>query len=90
MRKTLFIFTMFLGLTPCWSSEQGVGDFKKIVIAAKRGDAIAQCQLGWIYDQDYTPRIMREPTPVPVNNAEALKWWRKSAAQDYKEAMPQG
>ena len=47
-------------------------------LAAEQGDADAQYNLGWMYD---------EGQGVPQDNKEAVKWWRLSAEQRNERAQ---
>jgi uncharacterized protein len=53
-------------------------DIAQITTLAEAGNADAQCSLGFMYDQG---------TGVPKNHAEAIKWYRLSAAQGYRQAQ---
>ena len=53
-------------------------DFDETMAAAKQGNAVAQYNLGVMYDNGMG---------VPENDAEAVKWYRKAADQGYAMAQ---
>ena len=83
MKTTL---TALLAICLCWAV--GCGEFnkgfkkgldrQKKVEAAEDGDPVAQYYLGWMYDKG---------KGVPKDYKEAVKWFRKSAEQDYALAQ---
>ena len=53
-------------------------DFDETKAAAEQGDAVAQNNLGFMYDKG---------EGVPENDAEAVKWYRKAADHGYAKAQ---
>ena len=53
-------------------------DFDETKAAAEQGDAVAQYNLGVMYDNGIG---------VPENDAEAVKWYRKAADQGHAKAQ---
>jgi TPR repeat protein len=53
-------------------------DFDDTKVLAEQGDAWRQFRLGWMYDNG---------KGVPENDAEAVKWYRKSADQGFRSAQ---
>ena len=65
------------------SKGQGVPqDYKEAVkwyrLSAEQGDAIAQCNLGGMYN---------EGKGVPQDDKEAVKWWKLAAGQHDEQAQ---
>lgn len=72
MRKKFLFAFLLISLTVF---AQTASDY---IIAAKQGNAEAQCNLGTCYINGWG---------VSKNPAEATKWWRKSAEQGYAKAQ---
>ena len=60
------------------SNAVAATDFDETKAAAEQGDAVAQNNLGYMYDNGYG---------VPENDAEAIKWYRKAADQGHANAQ---
>jgi len=60
------------------SNAFGAPDFDETKAAAEQGDAVAQNNLGYMYDNG---------EGVPENDAEAVKWYRKAADQGLVDAQ---
>src|ERR1043165_9947716 len=65
---------LLLGALPVFAQQS---DFNAIKTKAEKGDAKAQTELGQIYEVGQG---------VKQDYAEAVKWYRKAAEQDYDEA----
>jgi hypothetical protein len=75
----LFRQCLLLGflLTPVLAVGQ-VPNFEDTLRLAEEGDAVAQYNLGWMYDHG---------EGVPENNTEAMKWYRLAADQGLAAAQ---
>lgn len=62
----------------CAAYDQGdfVNAFADYFPVAQEGDAVAQTMIGWMYERGLG---------TAINTAEAEKWYRLAAAQDYDE-----
>ena len=67
-----------LVLTSLLSYAAFSSDFDDTKVLAEQGDAWRQFRLGWMYDNG---------KGVPENDAEAVKWYRKSADQGFRSAQ---
>ena len=65
-------------LALCACSETGLSDFEKNKKRAEGGEAVAQNNLGFMY---------QEGKGVPKDEVEAVKWYRKAADQGHADAQ---
>ena len=78
MRPWLFLI---LGLTILVSFlYRDKSDLEILLDKAEDGDSEAQYEVGWMYDTGQSELDTGES--VPVDDAEAFKWYRKAAEQD--------
>jgi TPR repeat protein len=77
------IGTAMLLFTAAFAFGSGL-DLDSLLVAAKAGDALAQCQLGNWYQ--YGEEDEAYPDFYPNNNS-GIYWWRKSAQQGNAEAL---
>ena len=78
MRPWLFLI---LGLTILVSFlYRDKSDLEILLDKAEDGDSEAQNEVGWMYDTGQSELDTGES--VPVDDAEAFKWYRKAAEQD--------
>lgn len=85
MRKRLYVLGIAISLAFCLidvyaqqTIEEATDSIKNIMALAKKGDAVAQNEVGGWY---YRGRHVRQ------NYEEALQWWSKSAKQGNVEAI---
>lgn len=78
-----FILTCALFLVPGLEAVAQADDFNATKSLAMQGDAEAQCNLGYIYEDDWTSRNQG----VSQDYKEALKWYLLSASQGHLEAQ---
>ena len=71
--KYILILTVLLA-----STTIAAATFDETMAAAKQGEAYAQHNIGYMYDNG---------EGVPENDAEAVKWYRKAADQGYADAQ---
>ena len=83
MRPWLFLI---LGITILVSFiYRDKSDFDILLDKAEDGDSEAQYEVGWMYCTGQSQLHGNES--VPVDDAEALKWFRKAADQDNSNAQ---
>ncbi len=76
--KKLTTTALSLLLVSLAGGVYGQPDFEETKLLAEQGDAAAQNNIGFMYDNG---------VGVPENNAEALKWYRLAADQGSAEAQ---
>ena len=79
MNRLLVISALLIVIAGCATQQQTL-NVEQLRIAAERGDAKAQTELGLAYDMG---------RGVDRNTSEAVRWYRKAAEQGYAEAQYQ-
>jgi TPR repeat protein len=78
LSKTVGVCVAAVGLVVSGCSAAPETEFERTLEIAKTGDAVAQFNLGYMYD---------EGTVVPQDDVEAVKWYRMAAEQGYAAAQ---
>ncbi len=74
-RQLATCLALTIALVAFTSHADTISDYRK---AAEQGDATAQANLGWCYENG---------EGVEKNMSEAVKWYRKAAEQGHKDAQ---
>ena len=76
--KNLLLALLLFSTALLTLQSANASDFDDTKVLAEQGDAWRQFRLGWMYDNG---------KGVPENDAEAVKWYRKSADQGFRSAQ---